>query len=35
MKEVDHSVPDEIAEKPEKEKKKRKSRRKELAPLSV
>ena len=35
MKEVDHSVPDEIAAKPEKEKKKRKSRRKELAPLSV
>jgi len=35
MKEVDHSVPVEIAEKPVKEKKKRKSRRKELAPLSV
>ena len=35
MQEVDHSVPDEIAAKPEKEKKKRKSRRKELAPLSV
>jgi glycosyltransferase involved in cell wall biosynthesis len=35
MKEVDHSVPNEIAAKPEKEKKKRKSRRKELAPLSV